>query len=117
LSGARVSILRFAEHPLGMETLVRAFEAEWPEWYLGGKADARSDLHARMQTGALPLALVALQDGEVAGTVTLAAHAIPLDRALTHAVIGLLVLPSWRGQGIAAALLHGAAREARSQGF
>jgi len=117
MSHRRVSIARLADHPQALESLVRIFETEWPGWYLSGRGDARSDLLARMQRSALPLALVALDEGVVAGSATIAAHAIPLDRDLTPAVIGLVVLPSRRGQGVARALLASAAEEARNLGF
>ena len=51
------------------------------------------------------LHLAAIDDGEVAGCLTVMAIPMPGDADYTHQLRGMAVRPAWRGQGVGAKLL------------
>jgi GNAT superfamily N-acetyltransferase len=70
----------------------------------------------RMQTGAVPLALVAVEDTMPVGTVSIKEDDLPQRPDLTPWLASLYVLPEYRGRGIGRELLRGAEDAARRAG-
>ena len=106
-----------AERPELLLPLARAYEREWPEWYLAGGASAEADLRQRSNTGTLPLGLVAHVDGAPVGACALTREAGPIETELTPWLGGLWVHSEWRRKGIASAMVRRAASEARRLGY
>lgn len=109
--GARLQIALLADHAGSVDELAERYEAEWAQYYGdGGPGDACSDLASRCNRDCLPVGLVAIEGDRILGTA-----ALDLDAAtgLTPSIVGLLVLPESRRQGIATALVASAERLAR----
>ncbi|MGH7255910.1 MAG: GNAT family N-acetyltransferase [Nitrospirales bacterium] len=97
--------------------LANWFVREWPEHYgRWGIKPAVDDLTACCHRDRLPLGLVAIQDGEICGTVALKPESVPAHKHLGPWVAALLVSPDHRGQGIGAGLLEAAVEQARELG-
>ena len=110
----RVGLL--ADHAEALGLLAAALEAEWGDWYGPGRASARDDLVARTRRSGLPLGLVACDAGTVLGTCALTETSGSLATDRGPWLGGLLVLPAHRRRGVGAALVRGAAAEARQHG-
>ena len=110
-----MNIELLADHADVIPTLLEWYLLEWEPYYgAHGPGDARADLESRCNSDAIPIGLVAMEAGEVRGTV-----ALDLDLAtnLTPSVVGLLVGTDWRGRGIATALLESAEVLAQRLGY
>jgi GNAT superfamily N-acetyltransferase len=109
-----VTIARLADCPEDIDQLACGFEREWPEWYgVGRAADARKDLTARMNRDVLPLALVAREEGQPLGTLTISPSGIYAHPGLAPTIVGFWVTQERRNNGIGARLLAAARDEAR----
>lgn len=106
-----------ATRPELLRPLARAYEREWPDWYLSGGASAEADLKQRSNADALPLGLVAHVGGAPVGACALTHKAGPIETELTPWLGGLWVDAEWRRQGIASAIVRRAAVEARRLGY
>jgi len=103
-----------ADYKEELPKLAAWFLSEWEAYYgVDGPGDAQADLEARCNYKEIPIGLVAIEEGQVCGTV-----ALDLDAAtnLTPSMVGLLVAPTHRGRGIAATLLKSAEDLARTLG-
>lgn len=110
-----LTIELLADHEAFIDELATWYEAEWAPYYgNSGPGDARADLLARCNRDRLPIGLVAIEDDRILGTAALDRD---VTSGLTPAVIGLLVTPDARGQGVAAALIETAERLARELGY
>jgi GNAT superfamily N-acetyltransferase len=105
------------DHPEAIEPLVALFETEWADWYNPQGASARSDLSERARRNGLPLGIVAMRDEAVLGTCAIMASSGGLVTERSPWLGGLLVDPAHRRQGVAAALLARAGREAGWLGY
>ena len=113
-----LAIRHLADHPECIPPLARWFEAEWPDWYgPGGRGNAGDDLRRFCSHAALPIGLVALQDGEPVGCVALKADSIPERAQLGPWVAAGLVHPDHRRRGCGAALVGAAEALARELGY
>ena len=114
-----MEIRHLIDAPAARPTLVQWFEAEWAPYYgPDGPGDAEADLAACGQRDALPIALVALGDGErPLGTAALRASSVGSDVAPGPWLTGLLVDPGDRDAGIASALVAAIEGEAWRLGF
>lgn len=104
-----------ANHAESIPTLAEYYMAEWKPYYgVDGPGDAQADLESRLNRDALPIGLIATDDGKVCGTA-----ALDLDVAtgLTPSIVGLLVLPAQRGRGVAKALIESAESLAKRLGY
>ena len=104
-----------ADHSDSIPMLAERYLSEWEPYYgADGPGDARVDLESRSNRDELPIGIVATEGGEVHGTA-----ALDLDVAtgLTPSVVGLLVVPSQRGRGVASALLKSAESLAKRLGY
>lgn len=104
-----------ADHHDVLPILADWYLREWEPYYgTEGPGNAQADLKSRCNYDEIPLGLVALDEGQVCGTV-----ALDLDTAtnLTPSVVGLLVDRAYRRRGIAAALVQSAEDLARTLGY
>lgn len=112
-AGLQIALL--ADHAGFVNELAARFEAEWAPYYGdSGPGDARSDLASRCNRDRLPIGLVAMDGDRVVGTAALDCDAAT---GLTPSVVGLLVLPESRRQGVATALIKTAEGLARDLGY
>lgn len=97
--------------PLGLRpdlvpVLADALRDAWPEWYgVQPRDQTVEEMQARAQVDALPLALVALEDGELAGTAALDFASIPTHAHLSPWLVGLWVAPAHRRRGLGGRLV------------
>jgi GNAT superfamily N-acetyltransferase len=75
--------------------------------------DVVAGYHGRTNTDALPLAIVAFADGELAGTGALKPDDLPPRPDLTPWLGGIFVAPQHRGRGVATAIVSRLLDEAR----
>ncbi len=113
-----VDIALLADHPWTIPVLRDAFEEVWAPYYgPQGPGDAHADLLAASNRDRLPIGLVALVDGAIAGTAALKTESVTTFRHLSPWLAGLLVLPRFRHLGAAAALIDRVVQLARAQGY
>jgi predicted N-acetyltransferase YhbS len=96
--------------------------AEWlyREWFRGLSLSLEGTeevLRARAQRDALPVGLVALEDGEPVGTASLVLDTLPNDWECSPFLAGVYVRPAHRGRGIGGQLCRHALIEARRLGI
>ncbi len=104
-----------SDHLEVIPTLTDWYQSEWEPYYgKDGPGDARADLESRCNRDELPIGLVAIENNQVLGT---AALDLDVTTDLTPSVVGLLVAPAYRHQGIATALLNAAEELARQLGY
>lgn len=107
-----------ADEPWAVEPLARAFFEAWPG--VPGQASLEATVarfEACRNRDALPLALVAVEGGEAAGTVGLRMDSISTRPALGPWLAALWVEPARRGRGLGARLVRAAEGEARRLGL
>ena len=108
-------IALLADHAGHIDDLAARFEAEWAPYYGdAGPGDARRDLASRCNRDRLPIGIVAIDRNRVVGSVALDRDAAT---GLTPSIVGLLVVPEARRQGIAGSLIDSAERLARDLGY
>ena len=104
-----------ADHSAFIDELAASYENEWAPYYgESGPGDAVADLASRCNRDRLPIGLVATERDRILGSVALDGDAAT---GLTPSVVGLLVAPEARGQGIARELIGAAERLARELGY
>jgi GNAT superfamily N-acetyltransferase len=74
--------------------------------------DALSSYRERAKIDSLPLALVALHDGNVIGTASIKINDLDIRPEITPWLGGVFVVPQWRRRGIATHLIRRAIEEA-----
>src|SRR5262245_46948504 len=92
--------------------------ADWlhQEWFAGEGCSGQEAHHAvlhRLNRRHLPLALVALEDGEPVGTASLAEEHLPGGDGEAAFLVGVYVAPGRRGRGVGSGLCLQALAEAR----
>lgn len=94
------------------------FERTWPTYYgSNGPGNARHDLSERCRATGLPMAMIACcDDGQVAGSGTLAGPSYGAAVGEEPWIIGLCVAGHMRGQGIASALVSALIDYANNEG-
>lgn len=99
-------IVPLVEVPEALGALARIMEAEWPDWYaVGGKGDARADLVERCRDTGLPRGVVAMEGALVLGGAALASTSFGAEPGEGPWIVGLVVAPAARRQGIGSALV------------
>ncbi len=109
-----MEIHALADHVAVLPTLIDWYLSEWEPFYgVDGPGDARADLESRCNRDKIPIGLVAVDGGQVYGTVALD---LDLTTDLMPSVVGLLVGANYRRKGIATALIDSAEDTARRLG-
>jgi GNAT superfamily N-acetyltransferase len=116
-------INRLSAFPQFVEPLARWHHNHWhsllPWWRF---EDALAELQDHASRDSLPTTLIALQDDQLIGSVSLIYEDLPAAErpsdvaALTPWMASLFVLPAWRGQGVGTALVRAAVRYASKAG-
>ncbi len=113
-----LTIELLADNPEQVPVLAGWFEAEWGFYYgKGGRGDARTDLDAYSGRDALPVAVVAIERGELRGIAALKATSIASHGHLSPWAAAGLVQPEHRGRGIGSALVGAVEGLARRFGY
>jgi GNAT superfamily N-acetyltransferase len=110
-----ITVDYLGDHPQLADELARLSWAEWqPIYQERGQTfeHALKNYRDRTNTDCLPLALVALHDGELVGTVSLKFNDLDTRPDIDPWLGALLVLPSWRGRGVGSLLMQRAVEEA-----
>jgi GNAT superfamily N-acetyltransferase len=107
-----------ARHRALLPLVVEWFVAEWPGWYgPGGPGDVSADLAAFAESeSVLPVGLMAFVEGRPVGAGALKAESITSHKHLSPWAAAGCVVPTFRGQGIGAALLASLANHSRAMG-
>jgi len=127
--GPKIAIDYLANCPELVDELARLSWEEWQEVYRQRRQtleDSLKNYRERMNTGRLPLTLVAVRarygrsltglavnGSELVGMVSLKFHDMDTRPDLDPWLGGLLVLPEWRNRGVGTMLMHRATEEAR----
>ncbi len=113
-----VQIELLADHPEAKPQLRAWFEDEWAPYYgPGGPGDAERDLENSSKRDALPIAVVAMMNGEVCGTAALKRESVTTHPHLSPWLAALLVARRLRGRGIGDRLVAAVEALARKSGF
>lgn len=113
---ARIELL--VDHPDALAPLTTWFETEWASYYgPEGPGHAAHDLADCCNRTALPVGLVAYQGTALCGTCALKLSPAMSDPQWSPWLAALLVAPSYRGRGVARALVAATEDLARSLGF
>ena len=107
-----------ADHPEAIPFLCECFERQWRPYYgPGGPGDARKDLQEACNRDKLPVAIVALFDGDVCGTAALKAKSISTHQHLKPWLAALLVVPEFRRHGVGERLVAAIEKKAGQLGY
>ncbi len=106
------------DHPDALPMLKDLFESEWEPYYgAEGPGDAETDLKNSANRTKLPIALVALVDGDVCGTAALKMESVTSYPDYFPWLAGLLVAPEYRRQGIGEQLIAKIEKLAKQLGY
>ena len=107
-----------ADHLEAVPSLREWFEREWAPYYgVDGPGDATTDLQESCNRARLPIAVVAILGGEVAGTAALKVESVSTHKHLTPWLAALLVRPEFRRRGVAESLIAAIEEKAQELGF
>ena len=113
-----IEIAFLADHLEAIPLLTRWFRAQWPDYYAERTAaDIAQDFYAEAQREGLPVRLVALRDGQLAGTITLREEATWTLPEYRPGLGGLFVTEPQRGQGVGTKLVRAGMKLALAQGY
>ena len=116
MENLRIDLL--ADHPEGLPVLKRLFESEWEPYYgAEGPGNAEADIKASANRNKLPLAVVAIVDGNICGTAALKMESVTTYPDYFPWLAGLLVDPAYRRQGIGENLIGEIENLARKLGY
>ena len=94
------------------------FEREWAQYYgPDGTGDANKDLYDSCNRDELPVALVAISDGEICGTAALKVESVSTHKHLSPWLAALFVIPRFRHHGIGERLIAAVEEKAEQLGF
>jgi predicted N-acetyltransferase YhbS len=113
-----IEIAFLADHLETIPTLSRWFRTQWPAYYADRTpAELAQDFVEEANRTGLDVRLVALVDGEPAGTITLREYAIWTLPEYSPGLGGLFVPERYRGRGIGSELVRAGMDVAREQGY
>ncbi len=106
------------DHPEALPILKESFEREWVPYYgPDGPGDATTDLRKSCNRDELPIAVVAILNGEVVGTAALKAESVSTHKHLAPWLAALLVRLEFRRRGIAERLIEAVEKKAQELEF
>jgi predicted N-acetyltransferase YhbS len=100
----RLAVGLLADHPWALDTVARWLHEQWLHAYGYSLPDACAEVRTRLRRHTLPIALVAIQDHAVVGTVSISEDISPATVAAAWCLSGLYVSPAWRRRKIATRL-------------
>jgi N-acetylglutamate synthase-like GNAT family acetyltransferase len=101
-----LNIELLADHPEAVPPLKDLFESEWEPYYgSSGPGNAEDDLRKSANRSQLPIALVAIDDGEICGTAALKAESVAIYQDCSPWLAALVVAPAYRNRGIGERLI------------
>lgn len=104
-----------ADYPDSIPALVECYVSAWEPYYgENGPGDAQAELESRTNRDAIPIGFIATENGEICGA---AALDLDVSTGFVPSVVGLYVLPSQRGRGVAKALIEFAGVVAKRLGY
>lgn len=107
-----------ADHPQAFPILKTLFETEWEPYYgKNGPGNAEQDIASSANKTQLPIALVAICDGNICGTAALKMESVTTYPDIFPWLAALLVDPAYRCQGVAAQLILKIEALAKQLGF
>lgn len=105
-ASAMLTIAYLSDHPEHIPELAARHYSQWAHLYPGETlADFENHLRSSAQRGAIPLTVVALADGEPAGSTSLIMHDLESHPELSPWLANVHVAPPYRSRGIATALV------------
>ncbi len=113
-----IAIAFLADHPETIPTLAQWFRAQWPDYYNERTpAEIAQDFAAEAHRARIPVRLVAIADGKLAGTITLRERALQALPEYQPGLGGLFVMERYRGRGIGTELVRAGMNVARELGY
>ncbi|MBC8258073.1 MAG: GNAT family N-acetyltransferase [SAR324 cluster bacterium] len=107
-----------ADHPEALAVLKGLFESEWEPYYgASGAGDAETDIKNSANRTELPIAVVAIFDGNICGTAALKMESVTTYPDFFPWLAGLLVAPEYRRQGIGEQLIIEIEKLAKQLGY
>lgn len=114
----QVMIGFLADFPDVIPVLVKWFRNQWPDYYADmTQAQMEQGFHAESLRDRTPTRLVALESGELVGTIVLRKFAIDTLPEFQPGLGGLFVSESRRGKGIGTQLVQAGMNLALDQGY
>ncbi len=114
----RLIIELLADHPEALPTLKKLFESEWEPYYgAEGPGDAETDIKNSANRTELPIAVVAIVDGNICGTAALKMESVTTYPDYFPWLAGLLVAPICRRRGIGEKLIIEIEKLAKQLGY
>lgn len=106
------------DHQNYISLLTQWFYDEWSYLHPGRtREDVMKAISARLSKDKIPLTLVAVEKGELLGTVCLKEHDMEDRLDLTPCLAGLYVAEIWRNRGIGSALVRATEHKAVALGI
>ncbi len=114
----RLKIELLADHHEALPVLKKLFETDWEPYYgAEGPGDAETDIKNSANRTELPIAVVAIVDDNICGTAALKMESVTTYPDYFPWLAGLLVAPSYRGQGIGEQLIIEIEKLAKKIGY
>lgn len=113
-----ITIGFLADHLDAIPTLTQWFRAQWPDYYADqSQEEMAQDFAEDASRDRLPIRLVALESGHLAGTIVLRQQGSETLPEFQPELGGLYVFESFRGRGIGTQLVQAGMKVARAQGY
>jgi len=111
-------ITYLADHPELVHTLADWFREEWAGYYAGRThEDVARELSQDMNRDHIPIRLVPIVNGELAGCIVLRQQALSSEPNYSPGLGGLYVHPPFRRQGVGAELVRAGMNLAHDLGY
>src|SRR5690348_5782256 len=118
IMGIMVIIALIADHSEVVPTLAQWFRTQWPDYYAGRTLEEmEQDFRRERNRDCLPLRLVALEDGELVGTIVLRERERETLPEHRPELGGLFVAAPYRERGVGTELVRGGMEAARELGY
>ncbi len=113
-------IVELLDHPQHVQAVIGHMRATWPKVEVeveGDLAAAEVRLCGARERNVLPVALLALSEGRLAGFISLIHLEVPTTPGHSHWIDALFVVPEHRGAGLGSQLIQAGLRKAVSLGL